>query len=396
MPLSHKTLDQLTEGDLQQLVAGAVREARRIEYKRQLPGGGDEDKREFLADVSSFANASGGDILYGIEEEGGLPTGVVGLELNDVDAELLRLESIIRAGIAPRLVGFHARAVPLSAGRHVLVLRVPQSWTLPHMVTFKNLSRFFSRTSAGKYQLDVSELRSLFARAGNAADRIRQFRDGRLAALVAGEGPFELSGRSLVIIHVVPLRFSDPGSLIDLRSLEVGTADLSPIWWPGGGTPRWNLDGYATFADLEATGSRVGSYVQLFRSGAVEAVSAEYLRPRPDGALWIPGQWLVRALLQSIAGYLRAQRAAGLDLPVVVLITLVGVKGYRLAVSSLSALDRRIPIDRDVVQAVEVIVEDWDSPLASTLRPALDTIWNAAGWRQCSYYDEGGELRLAD
>ena len=37
------------------------------------PWGSDQEKEEFLADVSSFANTMGGDLIYGIEEENGIP-----------------------------------------------------------------------------------------------------------------------------------------------------------------------------------------------------------------------------------------------------------------------------------------------------------------------------------
>ncbi|MCK5240903.1 ATP-binding protein [bacterium] len=48
------------------MISNQIQESRTIEYKESLPGNSDQDKREFLADISSFANAAGGDLLYGI------------------------------------------------------------------------------------------------------------------------------------------------------------------------------------------------------------------------------------------------------------------------------------------------------------------------------------------
>ncbi|MGX9576657.1 AlbA family DNA-binding domain-containing protein [Mesorhizobium sp. f-mel] len=48
----------------------------------------EEQKRELLADMSSFANTGGGDLLIGITEE------VVGLDLAGPDKEKLKLESM--------------------------------------------------------------------------------------------------------------------------------------------------------------------------------------------------------------------------------------------------------------------------------------------------------------
>ena len=104
-------LNQITKEAIEELVDNKVQEGRTLEYKQELPGNSDGDKKEFLADVSSFANAAGGDILYGVTEERdaeGKPTGypevAEGLPVSNIDAERLRLESIIRNGIDPRIL----------------------------------------------------------------------------------------------------------------------------------------------------------------------------------------------------------------------------------------------------------------------------------------------------
>ena len=75
MPLN-KPLDEITEADLQYYIDEEIVETKTIEYKEKLPGKIDKDKnkkedknkdkKEFLGDVSSFANAAGGHIIYGI------------------------------------------------------------------------------------------------------------------------------------------------------------------------------------------------------------------------------------------------------------------------------------------------------------------------------------------
>ncbi len=61
-----KPLDKIEKPDIDALVANAVSERRTIEYKLVLPENADSNKKEFLADVSSFANAAGGDLLFGV------------------------------------------------------------------------------------------------------------------------------------------------------------------------------------------------------------------------------------------------------------------------------------------------------------------------------------------
>src|SRR5580698_8294411 len=98
-----KLVSEIAEADIQALKDSGVQESQRLEYKRELPGTRDEDKREFLADVSSFSNTEGGDVIYGVAEERGLIAEIVGLSSPDFDAETLRLENLIRDGISPRL-----------------------------------------------------------------------------------------------------------------------------------------------------------------------------------------------------------------------------------------------------------------------------------------------------
>jgi predicted HTH transcriptional regulator len=111
MTLKNKVLDLITESDLQSLVENKVREAKVLDYKRALPGKSDREKREFLYDVSSFANASGGDLIFGVTERDGVASEISGLESGNVDEDILRLESIIRDGIDPRIPGLSIRAV---------------------------------------------------------------------------------------------------------------------------------------------------------------------------------------------------------------------------------------------------------------------------------------------
>ena len=189
-----KRLEDIDRNDILALITDAVHESRTLEYKQELPGNGDEDKREFLADVSAFANTSGGDIIYGIVErrdENRQPTGepedAPGLNIDNLDAEIRRLENIIRDGIDPRMPVVHLRPIDGFAQGPVMLIRILQSWVLPHMVTYRGHSRFYCRNSSGKYPLDVSELRSAFLLSDAWADRVRRFRDERIARIVSGE-----------------------------------------------------------------------------------------------------------------------------------------------------------------------------------------------------------------
>jgi len=73
MPLDKPATD-LAESDILDLIVNGIEEGREIDYKEALKIGTDGEKKEFLADVSSFANASGGHVVLGVMEASGRPT----------------------------------------------------------------------------------------------------------------------------------------------------------------------------------------------------------------------------------------------------------------------------------------------------------------------------------
>jgi len=138
--------------------------------------------------VSSFANARGGDLIIGIAAEKGIPVALAPLAV-DADAELLRLGNMARDGLEARIPNLQLHAVQIAAGGYVLVIRVPRSYRAPHRVIFKGLNRFHARSSAGKYEPNVEELRALFAFAPDLAERVRAFRFERIARITAADTP---------------------------------------------------------------------------------------------------------------------------------------------------------------------------------------------------------------
>ena len=175
MALQQLPLDQINEAQLQRLRDGRASETREIDYKRQTYGNADKDHGEFLADVSSFANTAGGDIVIGMTATQGVATGFAPLQI-DSDAEILRLENIARSGLQPRIFGLAIRKIPISGGS-VLVVRIPRSYNPPHRIIRQGAGhqRFYARSSAGKYEPNVDELRRLFVRAPHLAERMRDF-----------------------------------------------------------------------------------------------------------------------------------------------------------------------------------------------------------------------------
>ena len=114
MAFEGKSLDEVDANDIFALQANEVSEGKTLDYKRSLPGDTADEKKEFLADVSSFANAAGGHLIFGIEEAEGIPTAIPGVGPINVDQEKQRLENIMRDGLAPRIPGLRITAIEVA------------------------------------------------------------------------------------------------------------------------------------------------------------------------------------------------------------------------------------------------------------------------------------------
>lgn len=116
MALLNVPLNQIDEARLQALIAAGAAESRTIDYKRESYGNGHSDLSELLADVSSFANTSGGDLLLGVDAANGIPTAITPLTM-PMDDEILRLEQSVRGGsnLASQTSAFYRYRSPRAA-----------------------------------------------------------------------------------------------------------------------------------------------------------------------------------------------------------------------------------------------------------------------------------------
>lgn len=400
-------LKQIDKAVIDSLISGEVAEGRSLDYKDRLPGMKGDEKKEFLADVSAMANAVGGDIVFGIAErrEDGKPTGtpesVSGLGSVNLDAECLRIENIIRDGIEPRINQIQLWQVQGFDNGSVLVLRVPKSFLAPHMVKTGD-SRFYSRNNNGKYPLDVTEIRSAFALSESLPEKIRRFRDERICRIVADEMPVQLTPHPKTVLHILPFTAFDPVTRIDVTALKNQNTQFSPTSpyplrsWGA----RYNLDG-VLITGHAGDPPVPSSYLQLFRTGAVEAVESMMLRSKAAlGASIdrvISASEFERVHIVALHRYLRLLQLVQISPPVVVMLSLVGVKGYRLYVPHDSMNNvSQFQIDRDTLLLPEGMLHTFEEPADKLLQPAFDAIWQCVGHEKDALYQDSGNGRWSD
>lgn len=387
MSLADTNLDAITEAAVRALVEQGYAESKVIEYKRDLPGPSEGEKKEFLADISSMANTAGGHVVFGVRAEDGIPKEITPLTVASPEPEELRLQNILQDGLQPRVPGVQLRFIPLATGGFVLLIRVPRSWVAPHQVTYQKVFRFFGRHSKGKYPLDVVELRSLFLKAGGEVDRVQRFRTDRLNRILSQETPVPTVVGPKLVIHLLPLG----GSLsVDVSELHRNPLRLHKLIEPSASSDTSvNLEGIAMYGPATLPAQR---YVQVFRDASLEWVDTVVLSNidrSPSGVF--PAEF-EHGLLGAIQSCLEFMQSLGRQPPAVALIAAVGVKGYGMELRR----DRFPPrnrnrIDVDTVLLPEVVIESLPTDLPQAFRFPLEVLWNAAGHPRCPRYGVDGK-----
>jgi hypothetical protein len=253
MPLPSK-LVKTTQAHLEQLIEERVQEGSHVEFKRELPGAwNDGAKHELYADASALANAGGGDLIYGLDEDNqGQAVSVVPSTLNP-DVTALRLADLLLNGVEPRMPGVQVQPVPVvvdGVPGSAFVVRVPQSWSGPHRV--KSNYKFYIREGNRKRELNIPEIRELFVRSDSQAQKMRDFRTERLGKILTGDAPCKLVEGPVWVLHLIPAQAAlGVGNIDPLPYLDF-TRRIPCLGAPHPGRPRVNLDGALGFRNLTA------------------------------------------------------------------------------------------------------------------------------------------------
>ena len=236
-----KSLQDVILEDFDELCTSRAPENRFLEFKRDLPGLKDKDRFEFVKDVSAFANADGGDLIYGIEEQDGSASAIAAIKDVSPDSIELRLRQILDAALEPRLDQLQIRCVPVSDGL-VVIVRVPSNAKGPFRVIQNSNSRFVIRDVNYVRDMTFAEIRSAFS-----ADReYRSFveKQQKVAVQTISEGatwrPL-LEGPALAF-QIIPFACTSGRTDFDVMRAFDGQHYMNMSSW-GGASQSINLNG---------------------------------------------------------------------------------------------------------------------------------------------------------
>jgi len=372
------------------LVANGEPESTTLDFKRELPGKQDKDRKDFLSDVVALANTHGGQIVYGIDEVGSHADVLTPISGVTPEVARQRLNEMIHRGIEPTLRGVTFETIEVDGG-FVLVLTVDQQIGAgPFRTNYDGSQRFTYREGTQNFPMPYSLIRNAFGVRASAVERLDSWRDRRL-----GDLGIKIAGRAMkkgpwLVLHVLPVSsFIDPAS-ISPRAFYKDTFQF------GGNSAfhRYNLDGLVFFnAPNEFDSSK---YVQFFRNGVAESgrelqrsISAE-----KNGADCLDLTALafdLRAMLGGVSSKLSAVGIAGESY---FCLSILNGENWDMVHAVGHGFEDRLP-SRIPSKAVILppVVDDLPTTQIDTdtvLRSILDTVWQMAGVDSCPYFSGDG------
>lgn len=158
-----------TEARLQAFCDDAEPETNALEFKDARALSKDDQHRwEIGKDVSAFANAGGGILIYGIGEKSGKADKIT--PIIDPKYTVEWLDQMIRSQIQPKVAGVKITPVTVPGGL-AYVVEIPQATTLaPHMSLHHH--SYYTRTNARSEAMDDFQIRDVMRRATTPALRI--------------------------------------------------------------------------------------------------------------------------------------------------------------------------------------------------------------------------------
>jgi hypothetical protein len=386
-----KKLSDLQTEDFQRLVNDRVQECDTLEYKRDMYGNSDAENREMLRDITSMANHRGGYLLIGIDEnDEGIPTGIVGIEAG---SHVERITSCCLDNVDKRIVGLEVRDVPLSNGRVVIIISIPESINAPHIITHTGLNQFWKRHGRQKDKMTVDEIGEAFDKRLSNLNRIDRLLFTRKAEILE-----DIGDKTFMIISAAP-RYLRNEAIFNSRDENLRNLISQPPRLQqvsrgiSCGRPYPTINGLR--ADSHTPYSRmdipVTMYIEVFASGYTEfGVLIER-----DNSLGIVIRSLVEPpLIVDFMGFVQSVYEQYLPFsPLVIFFSILNAKGVWLVTSNHTERESREKWERQHLELGEFYVDNISEERKLLTKEICDRLWQCFHRETCNLFDDAGTFR---
>jgi hypothetical protein len=387
----------MTPTDLQVKLDSLLRlpaETEWVEFKEAKSNFDSDDLGKYFSALSNETNLKGqtaGWLVFGVKDK---PRKVVGSQYRPHRASLDSLKQEVAQHTTGRITFVEIHELQLPQGR-VVMFEIPPA---PRGIPIAWKGHFYGRDADALGALNLQEIDQIRGQTGHQAgfiqtvEQVRRFRMERVNQILAGETPTRLQSRPKAILHIVPLESVSAATKIDFSAASALAGGLlCPLGTAVCGS-RVNLEGLLTFTGMGLPNSISGGYLQLYRNGIIETVDANTLTEgptHPQAGQIIPSTLFERSLIDQIPKYMLALQKLGANPPFVIMLTLLGVKGFCMPVSA-GRFTRGF--DRDEILIDEIILEKSECRPVE-IKPMLDAVWNGVGVvRSPSFDSEGNYL----
>ncbi len=369
-------LENLTLEDIDQ-IHQQYPESNTIEYKRDLQIYSEKDTKEFLADVSSFANANGGTIFYGIDEKDGL----VGLEIPELDAFRLRVQQKIEDGILPR-PGFKIKSSEISANKYIFIIQIQKSFSGPHAV--KSNDQYYYRSDAGKRRMDHFQLKNAFLQSNSLKEEIEKFCNRKVSEILLKQTPVQLSDEAVVAMFLIPINYWNDEIIVEPAKLKNGSSGFQIMDFGGGEIER-NFDGFISSVHNKG-------YLQLFRNGTILSVSCSITTNEISLNKYIPTTILQGEIHLAFKRGLHLYKTLEIGPPFLGVLFLIGAQNH-FPPPPIIPTFRGKEIGKEVVRFPEIYVTDYPEAFVVYTRKWFDYLWQGFGLDKCPDISDDGKLK---
>lgn len=156
---------------------------------------------EFRKDVCAFANADGGYLVYGIAENEGLATKIIGVDIDNPDKFELELRNSLMP-IMPKVPPFYIRFAQLGSEKYIVVMFIEHDYYAPYLYTEDEKNyKIYKRDGNRSVIMRYTELKNMFAQSHVLETEILKFRRQQV------EYYKEQGIERFLIYHIIPELF---------------------------------------------------------------------------------------------------------------------------------------------------------------------------------------------
>jgi hypothetical protein len=297
-----RPIDEIKDGEFDSLIQKGISEHQYVEYKETCNIKVDDDKIEILRDIASLANAGGGYLIIGIQDDG---TGKALGYRAHTEQDLIKMKQSIMQlcldHIAERIPRLEFR-IRNPSGHPILVIQIPDSIQVPYMVKFGRRTDFYTRYDEGKREMSITEIRRAFQgdKAQLTLDLISH-QIGELSKVLQSKKPSSSETPSNESIPLFPTSIKESNTLVEIAYERMkNEVKGNPYFWiaatptllgddmldvdspkirqlvsapPGSRVSGWNMERPGltnSIPDGIERGTKDSEYLTLYRNGHME------------------------------------------------------------------------------------------------------------------------------